>query len=70
MKETQWKKLHQAMSKGRRLTALDGFKICGTLNMWKRIQELEKHLDTHVSRGWKHVGGKRVREFFMKGRLR
>ena len=67
-KDPQWKKLYQAMKKGRRLTALDCFKLCGTLNAHKRIADLEKHLDTYVYKGWRKVKGVKLREYSM-GRL-
>lgn len=67
MKHPQWKLLYWAMKhKRRKLTALDGFKLCGTMNMHKRISELEKHLNTYVYKGWRKVGSKRYREYSMK----
>lgn len=63
----QWKLLYWAMQKGRRLTALDVFKLSGSLNAHKRMQDVVKQTGLMVFRGWNTVGKKRVRVFFMKG---
>ncbi|HJS82297.1 MAG TPA: hypothetical protein VJ742_05620 [Nitrososphaera sp.] len=65
-KTPQWKLLYQAMQKGKRLTMLDIFKLTGSLNGHKRIDDIEKHLDTYVYKGWRKVGSKRYREYSMK----
>lgn len=69
MKTPQWKLLYWAMQKGRRLTALDCFKLCGTMNAWKRMADVRKHTGKMVYRDWK-PGKRRIREFFMKGSYR
>lgn len=70
MKQPQWKLLYQAMQKGRRLTALDCFKLCGTMNAWKRMYDVNKQTGKMVHREWKKVGNKQIRIFFMKGPYR
>ena len=66
-KDPQWKKLYQALQKGRRLTALDCFKLCGTMNAWKRMSDVQAQTGRVVHRDWKKVGNKRIRVFFMQG---
>ncbi len=64
-KTPQWKVCWLALKKGRRLTMLDGFKLCGTLNLHKRCEDIEDHLGIVVRRGWRTVRGRRLREFYV-----
>lgn len=65
-KDPQWKILYQAMQKDRRLTALDCFKLCGTKNVYGRMQDIAKQTRLTVYKDWKKVGNKWIRMWFMK----
>jgi hypothetical protein len=59
---TQNNRLRRALERGQTLTALSGFRIAGTFNLHKRLDELEL-AGLPIERGWRKVNGKRLRTY-------
>lgn len=58
--DSQVSKIALALRKGHTLTMLDCFRLCGTLNAHKRLDELEQR-GFKLHKGWKYHKGRRLR---------
>lgn len=74
MKQTQVDKIYKALKAGRVLTALDIFRISGSLSATRRITDIvrigPKAAHPHagrivIARGWKVVKGRKYRSYRM-----
>lgn len=63
-RESQKSKILNAMLKGRKLTCLDGLKLCDCLNLRNRIVEIIRDGKYKITKGWKVTRSrKRVRTY-------
>ena len=60
----QWKVIYNYMKKGKKVTPYSALKLCRTLCLHKRIDDIERFMDVEVKRDWKRVNKRtRVMEY-------
>ena len=60
----QWQSIYRELKKGRKVTPYSALKLCGSLCLHKRIDDIERFMDVEVKRDWKRVNKRtRVMEY-------
>ncbi len=68
---TQADKVIRALRRGKTLTMLDGFKLCGTMNLHKRIAEIEnkntwENIKKREGKSWQYASRLIVERIWVK----